>query len=79
MDPSVGLCLALETSDASPAARVEYEAGSVAEPDSHLMEGGQGTGWTTSISDQSLHYKIHGTYKVNGHIVPGTWTREPSP
>jgi hypothetical protein len=79
LDPSVGLCLTLETTDASPAAQISYENSGVAEADSHLIYGGNATGWTSTFTDRALHYKIQGTYQVKGHLVPGTWTREPSP
>ncbi len=79
LDPSVGLCLALVSFDAAPAAQISYEGSGVSEADSHLLHGGDATGWTSTFADQALHYKIHGTYQVKGHLAPGTWTREPSP
>ncbi|MCG8448025.1 MAG: hypothetical protein MI725_00405 [Pirellulales bacterium] len=83
LSPGQGVCLTLEgTSNSKNAAEVQYQNGGVAVANSHLLQGGQGSPWSSGDTDKALFYRIRGVYTTptGGHtITPGSWRRTAVP
>ena len=77
LTPGQGYCFTLEQSGGGNAAIAHYNGGAI-QTNSHVVRGGWG-GWNTTANN-SLRYRVHGTYMSPGGsgpftIKPGSWQR----
>ncbi len=77
LTPGVGYCFVMEQTGGGNCAIVHYEGGAT-QTNSHLIRGG--VGWWNADSNNSLQYRVYGTYISTGGtgpfvISPGSWQR----
>lgn len=80
LDPDVGICFSLETTESLPPIEFQYYDGGVFETISALLAGDPG--WDTYSTSKALRYRLYGVYVTpDGELQPisGSWQRQVSP
>ena len=80
LDPTQGICIALECETSAAAAWLHFHTSGDTDPNSDMIRGSQAGGWTSYQADQALVFKLHGTYKSSElAVAKGTWRRDAAP